>query len=191
MPSFLSLCTCCTLILWLQFSIPTSFNICFLLLYVTHTYIGILIGFSQRVYTISEAGLREPDEGHVLLIDVHAQNTADRDYEVLLRILTANSTATVEGQDVFKAGPHFDAVFGVRLSEDEPIQEIRELPNGSAVLRTPLLIQIVNDFIPEDEECFIIQLSSYGENNFTCNDDDVNEVDYFCFHTICIEDDDG
>ena len=56
---------------------------------------------------------------------------------------------------------------------------------------TLLSVNIINDFLVEEEECFTLQLFPHSsEDNFTCSDDNEDSEDYFCHHTICIQDDD-
>ena len=59
----------------------------------------------------------------------------------------------------------------------------------------PLTAFIRDDLRPENEECFTIRIlpvDVLGRRElFSCNDDDSGADNYFCEHTICIEDDDG
>ena len=52
---------------------------------------------------------------------------------------------------------------------------------------------IRNDFFIEEEECFTIGIFNQevpGGLQFTCSDG-IDATNFFCEHTICIEDDDG
>lgn len=121
-------------------------------------------------------------------VEIHVQNATDRDYVVRLLGLTAKSTASLDSF-VSSGSTNADVRFGERES-DGSIRAERIIYKGGKY--TNFHIMIVDDFISEDEECFTIQLlaSPLDEDNFTCSEDD-NEMDYFCFQTICIEDDDG
>ena len=59
----------------------------------------------------------------------------------------------------------------------------------------PLSTAIRNDFLSEAEECYSLRIFPIAipglREVFMCNDDDTNPTNYFCTHTICIQDDDG
>ena len=115
------------------------------------------------------------------------------EYELLFRVLETGN-ATVEAFDILFR-PDFDAQFGTRRSEEDPIEESRLLNIGTQELTTRTLI--INDVIPEDPlKCFEIRIMTPGTVTgvaFTCHEDeDVPEpTNFFCIHTICIQDDDG
>jgi hypothetical protein len=87
----------------------------------------------------------------------------------------------------------FDARFGNRENPDDPIIEtfILEKEMNSIV---PLRTTVINDFIPEEKECYsigIFPIDVPGRRElFECNDDADMADNYFCEHTICIENDD-
>ena len=158
-----------------------------------HT-IGIRIGFSQRKQTVSEAIIFTEDfvlrERLPLILDVHADMEADRDYTLRFRHIPnvdSSSAATVASFFTPFCSGH-DATFGA----DDRIEEIHIIPSGHIFPQSRVFVFIVNDFLPEEEECLTFDISpeSIGET-FTCKDDEDNPTDYFCLHTICIEDDDN
>ena len=117
------------------------------------------------------------------------------EYELLFRVQETGN-ATVEAFIILFRSD-FDAQFGTRESEEDPIEEIRLLNIGTQELT--IETHIINDVIPEDPlKCFEIRIMNPGISTvtggaFTCHEDeDVPEpTDFFCIHTICIQDDDG
>ena len=60
----------------------------------------------------------------------------------------------------------------------------------------PSLMTVVqNDSRPEELECYTINIITTDIEGvrelFTCNENESNSTDFFCDHTICINDDDG
>ena len=155
----------------------------------------MVIGFSQRRVTVSEASVEQGVDTFPLTINVTSLRTSEQEYRVLFRVLESSSTANVEAlNSVFSTD--FDAQFGIRELNGEPIEDERLLEAGNLQLRTILRASIVNDFRAEEEECFTIRILSPDQVGvrqiFQCNQDtDSSASNHFCFHTICIEDDDG
>ena len=147
-----------------------------------------MIGFTQRVQTVSENAVPGRDFSQ-LYIDVTAGRMADREYSITF-ILDQNNTAIVESLGlVFRAD--FDALFGVRVDPLEPLTVERILREGETMFFSPLLVNIRNDFLIEEEECFtinILNINLFSLETFMCNDE---AESHFCSHTICIEDNDG
>ena len=142
---------------------------------------------TQRRQIVSESDVL-PGDGFVRRqINVATLRQSEREYRMLYRLLSIG-TATVLA---FFMGFE-DARFGI--SDGDSIEQWDYLPPGQSVI-TPLITFIRNDFIIEEEECFSIQISPRDTPGFrelfTCNDDSTNSTNYFCQHTICIEDDDG
>ena len=113
--------------------------------------------------------------------------TSERDYEVHLRHVDNVGEATLEGLQPTTL--EFDALFAA----GDPLETIEILFAGSQQLQiTPF---IINDFRPEDRECFSLRLVVMDagpgvRRNFRCNEDGAGDG-FFCLHTICIIDDDG
>ena len=149
----------------------------------------MIIGFAQRRHTVSES---EGDDRFFIPINFASLRTSEIEYFVRFRIQTIGQTATVVG--IIVDNPDFDAAFGSRNSENELI-DVRSLPVGTRQLRQPLAVEIINDFTPEIQECFTVRflVEDYSgmHSNYQCNGDSVNTTNYFCEHTICIDDDDG
>ena len=89
--------------------------------------------------------------------------------------------------------PSYDALFGISYDPEDPLEDARVISPGETALRGEVIVNIRNDFVIEEEECFTIGI--FNEEvpdsvQFTCNDED-DATNFFCQHTICIEDDDG
>ena len=128
-----------------------------------------------------------------LQIDVATLRESEIEYQILYRVLSSG-TATVVSFS-FLTNANYDARFGA--IEGDPIEEIVSLLPGDNAVR-PLRTNIANDFIPENEECFSIQIipiEILGRRElFMCDFVDTSSTpprNFFCRHTICIEDDDG
>lgn len=135
----------------------------------------------------------------VLSLDVHALKLPELDYKLVFRHVQSSSTAIVESFTPPNFHTQFDARFGLRQEdpndEESPLEDIRVLWARNNDLKNPLLTAIVKDFIPEEEECYTIRILSPDtqtlRKTFACNEDFESPRDFFCLHTICIEDDDG
>ena len=123
--------------------------------------VDMIIGFHQRSQTIPESDV-------VLSLDVHSSILSELDYEVQFH--------NPKRKDIKK-----------RFSS--------KLYNGSFDLAIPLEVEVRNDSIFEPEECYTIAIINSGHvqhcESFTCNTDEDNKTDFFCLHTLCIEEDDG
>ena len=153
---------------------------------------GMIIGFTERIRTVSEGQVPGVDS-FLLQINVASLRPSEREYPMGFRLREASTNATIETQ--IPSSPVFDATFGLRENPDYPIEEHRNLAPGLLTVLPPLLTAIRNDFIPEDLECFTLSILPVGVSGylefFQCNEDGVGADNYFCQHTICIEDDDG
>ena len=155
----------------------------------------MVIGFSTRRVTVSE-GQVEGVDLFALTIDITSLRTSEQELRVLFRVQESSSTANVEAI-VQQFSTNFDAQFGTRSSPGDPIVDERLLEAGKLTLQTELNTFIRNDFRAEDEECYTIRVVSPDQGPgvrqiFDCYEDiDVNATNFFCQHTICIEDDDG
>ena len=128
-----------------------------------------------------------------LEIDVATLRASERVHRMLYRVLSSGTAAVVSF--AFFDNLDFDARFGV-VQADPIEQEDQLLPLRDFI--DPLITAIRNDFIPEDEECYSIQISPIDipglKELFSCDFVDTSStppMDFFCAHTICIEDDDG
>ena len=152
-----------------------------------------IVGFSQRRQTVSEADAPEA-AGFTITIPVNAVRPAETEINLLFHVVETLSTANVQAFTEFNSS--FDALFGVRESVDGLLEVQRILEIGQSVLSPPITTFIGNDFRFEEQECFTIQIlplviiGEFESEGFICNEDEVNAVDNFCFHTICIDDDD-
>lgn len=154
--------------------------------------VPLKIGFTQRIQTVSEADVPSGDDLSLLQIPVTADRISERDHRLVFHLLESSSTALVVDNNFPSAA--FDAIIGFRSSPESQITVYYDLRRGGSELPFPLRIFIRNDFLIEDEECFLIRLMSADVANsaqFTCNDDESGATNFFCEHTICIEDDDG
>ena len=151
----------------------------------------MMIGFSQRIQTVSE-GLVPGVDLFQHQIDVSAIRISEREHPMMFRLLESSSNATVEPFTT-QATNFFDALFGRRLQPGDPLEDHYDFLPGMNMLR--LLLYIRNDLVLEGDECFTIRLFPVdvaGHHElFSCDEDDVRADNYFCEHTICIEDDDG
>ena len=146
----------------------------------------MVIGFTERRRTVSES-----DDSLRLFINVITLRVSEREYRMLYRVLPSG-TATVVSFVNFNM-IDFDARFGA--SEADPIEQLDVLLPGQDFI-IPMPVQIINDIVPEDEECFSIQISPINipglRELFMCDFvDNTIPLNIFCEHTICIEDDDG
>ena len=152
----------------------------------------MIIGFTERIRTVSEG--QEPGvDLFQLEINLASARTAEREHPMIFRLQEPSTNATIE--TLIESSPVFDATFGLRANPDDPIEEARDLDPGSRTVRPPLQTAIRNDLMSEDTECYTIRVFPVDvpgrRELFECNEDVVGEDNYFCEHTICIEDDDG
>ena len=149
------------------------------------------IGFSQRTQTVPEDDGDFATDGYYVTIPIHSVGSERRDYPVLVRVTTTNNS-TVEGI-TSQFDPSYDALFGSRYNSYDPLEENFNLETGEVDFELSSFVQ--SDFVPEGLECFTLQLIGMDSPGFrdisVCNEDHTDSTDYFCRHTICIEDDDG
>ena len=153
----------------------------------------MIIGFTTRFRTASEGQVSGVDIFQ-LEINVTSVRTAEVEHPMVFRLQKSVTNATIDTHNrAFSS--HFDAIFGLRANPDDPIEETRELEPGLLTVQPPLLTNIRNDFIPEGKDCYTIRIFPIDvpgrRDLFTCNEDEVGADNYFCEHTICIEDDDS
>ena len=153
----------------------------------------MIIGFNQRSQTIPENFRGEIVTEFTLFITVSTQRTSERSHTIVFRYLEGSSTATVVPL-AEEGAVDFDARFGSRNESDDPITVRHILQVGESTI-VPLQTSIQNDLNPEKLECYTISIFKTDEigvrDLFECNEDDSNPTEFFCDHTICIENDDG
>ena len=152
----------------------------------------MIIGFTSRSQTVSEGDAPPGSDFNLLTIAVATERTSERIHTILFRHLESGSTAIVQNYFI-QRDPLFDALFG--NVDSDPLEEIYVLDPGSNVIPS-LVTEVLNDFRPEDDECytigiFITDITGAREFLFTCNGDDSMADNFFCLHTICITNDDG
>ena len=153
----------------------------------------MLIGFTERSRTVSEAMTVPGFDIFHLLIEVATLRTDRREHPMIFRILGASSSAIVEpiGGVV---DPLYDATFGTRVNIGGPIEEyfVLEALEDTIPPRTAF---IRDDRRPENEDCFTVRIFPVDVPGrpelFLCNEDGIGATNYFCETDICIEDDDG
>ena len=162
--------------------------------YIIHdeSLIVMVIGFTEERQYVSENQVPGVDE-FLVYIDLATLRVSEREHRMLFRLL-ASGAAYVVSFASFSA-TDFDARYGG--VEGDPIEEMDFLDPGEDMIR-PRRIAIVNDFIIENEECFTIQISPINipgiRELFICDFVDISTsppTNYYCEHTICIEDNDG
>ena len=120
-------------------------------------------------------------------IEVASERTSEIDYEVHFRHVQNFEHATLEGISQ-QTTAEFDALFG----SGNPLEETRLLTAGRQQLSVNAFI--IDDFKAEGLECFTLTIvvidTDIQYKNFRCNEFN-NAVDFFCLHTVCIEDNDG
>ena len=132
-------------------------------------------------------GEAQPEELISITVHVSTNKISELNYNVYFRYQDVISSAIVEplsSNDV-----EYDALFGEQLDSNEPIQELQEIRPGQN--STSIELMIFNDLIPEEEECFTLQIQAIDPSLMSppkCNE---NGDSFFCEHTICIIDDDG
>lgn len=151
----------------------------------------MIIGFSQRIQTVSEGMVH--DDFFFLPIDVVTQRTSEREQRIMVRHQETSSTATVESLESL-SDLNFDVLFGTTRHPGDFLEtRINLLPLRNAI--RPILTRIRNDFVIEDEECFTIRISPFDFSEqhefFSCNEDIDGANSYFCEHTVCIANDDS
>ena len=160
--------------------------------YLSLLFTVMLIGFTQRVRTVSESDVKEGEELFPINIDVATLRPADREYKMIFRLLSGG-TAIVEPVNNVQ-DESFDALFGNKVKPNGHIQEDFDLePLVSTI--PPRVVDIRDDFRPEDEECFTMRIFPVDvpgcRELFNCNEDDSDATNYFCETRICILDNDG
>ena len=149
----------------------------------------MIIGFSQRSQTVIEMST-------LLMLNVHSLRLSELDYEVRLRHLSSCSTASI-GKFMFPFSGPYDAYFGARKGSETNLNvsldalEISVVMFSGSPARIPTIV--TDDLLHEEDECYTIRILSPSiglHETYACNEDYDNPNDFFCLHTICIEDND-
>ena len=158
---------------------------------------AMIIGFAERRQSVYEAGdSLVPVLSFQISVHVRSMVESELNYNVSFEAPASNMgrTADVADSQATNLLDH-DALFGNINPTTGDLEIERLLISGILALQPPLMLTIVNDFIPEPLECFTIDIASpdvIGDRDiFECFDDDDNSDSFFCLHEICIEDDDG
>ena len=154
----------------------------------------MIIGFTERLRTVSESMAPPGEDTFSLPIGVAVFRTAEREHPMDFILQVSSTSAIVEpiGGDIDQL---YDALFGTRqYSNYDPIEEFVILESMDDTIQ-PLITFIRNDFRVEDQECFTIRvlpLDIPGRRElFACDEDVIGATNYFCLTKVCIEDDDG
>ena len=153
--------------------------------------LAMIIGFTSRSRTLSEGDAPPGSDFNRLFIDVATEMISERVHTIVFRHLESASTAIVQS-NVIQRNPLFDAIFG--NEDNDPLEErFPLLPEQSEI--PSRVTEVLNDFRPEDDECYTIGIFTTDETGarelFTCNNDEDMANNFFCLHTICITNDDG
>ena len=153
--------------------------------------LAMILGFSERRQTISEAEVQSWEEFINREIFITSLRTSEISHNVGVRSVIRGEPM-IEPVDGFSQNPRFDGLFGTR--EYNTINNLvffEELGVGTTI--TPVLqVTIRDDLIPEDEECFVLSIyqvnPEFSIENFLCN---MAGAQFLCIHEICITDNDG
>ena len=149
------------------------------------------IGFTSNFTRISEAqGTLTGQEEFPIELLITSPITSEISYSVPARVQEMRNATIIASNELGIINP-FDVAFGSR--RDGVIQRLTILVSGQ--VRITLLPTISNDINPEDNnKCFTLQIDKPDVGGvrviFEC-DAVVDGTRYYCFHTICIDDDDG
>ena len=150
-----------------------------------------VIGFTQRNQTISESDHEFQNDSMEFIISVPIMTTETFEIvrSITCRYQKSTSNAVVVNHPGFDK--YYDVIFGVFALEDTNglLEEWLLLQPGENF--TEMQVTIRDDLLPESQECFTIVIMTvvYGVELFTCNDSE-DATNYFCSHTICIDDND-
>ena len=159
---------------------------------ILYFHTDMIIGFTERIQRVSESNTKKGEDFFPIYIPVATLRLSERVHPIVF-CLQSGSTAIVEQRD-YQSNPILDAVFGSRAEPNAPLKVQFDLQSLVAVI-PPLLAEIRNDLITEEEECFTIRIFPVNVQGrrelFSCNEDDSGATNLHCETTICIEDDDG
>ena len=129
-------------------------------------------------------------------LDVRAMIISEKEFTVNFNLLSGSTNTEVQATNLVLKSP--DALFGTRESATAEISDTRILNVLETIVGTPSPLEatIIDDFRPEGEESFTIEIripDSYYRGNFECGKDAAipPPTGFFCRHTVYIVDDDG
>ena len=145
---------------------------------------------------MSESQAPPNSDRFMIPLDVRAMIISEKEFMVNFILLSASTNTEVQATNLVLKSP--DALFGTRESATAEITDTRTLKVLETIVGTPTPLDatIIDDFRPEGEESFTIEIripDSGDRDNFECTTDE--EVPppggFFCRHTIFIVDNDG
>ena len=158
--------------------------------------IDMVIGFSQRSQTVSESQAPPNSDRFDTSLDMRAMIISEKEFIVNFNLLSASTNTEVQAANQVLKSP--DALFGTRESATAEISDTRTLNVLETIVGTPtpLFATIIDDFRPEGEESFTIEIripDSDYRDYFECGKDAAipPPTGFFCRHTVYIVDDDG
>ena len=148
------------------------------------------IGFTSNFTRVSEADALPGQEEFSIELLIMSPITSEISYSVPARVQETRNATIIAADQIGRIRP-FDVAFGFR--QEGVIQRLTSLVSGQ--MQITLLPTISNDVNPEDNnKCFTLQIDKPDVCGvraiFEC-DAVVDGTRYYCFHTICIDDDDG
>ena len=141
----------------------------------------MIVGFTERSSTV-------PEVNFDYIIDVCAETGSERFYGFDFVVLNTSGNATVHG---VPSKEDADAKFGAPREDGYLVEENVLFPNETKLFKN-LRAKIFADNLNENIECFTILISSPPAEGlpdvFHCNQDHEGADNFFCHHTICIND---
>lgn len=162
--------------------------------YILFSFGGMTIGFTTRSQTVSE-GDAPPGDLFQVLIDIATLRTSEMDLGILFIISRSHGNpamVTVSSQLQDYSASEYDAIFHSEGFGHNPYDYLEYYilqPNQNTI--PSLMSFVINDIRSELQECYTIRISGffYYEYTIVCNSSE-DATEYFCYHTICIDDDD-
>ena len=160
---------------------------------------AMIIGFSQRRQTVSEADRTFiQDQSFPISVGVMSMITSEINYNISFEAFSGNmgqkaSVGDIQQKDILD----YDALFGEFNHSTGNLQVTSRMFSGSTFPNSPLTVTIINDFTPEPQECFTMGIGIVipdivrSRDVYKCFNEEEDVDTFFCLHEICIEDDDG
>ena len=139
--------------------------------------IDMVIGFSQRSQTVSESQAPPNSDSFMTPLDVRAMIISEKEFRVNFILLSASTNTEVQATNLVLNDSSPDALFGIRESATAEINGTRTLKVLETIVGTPTPLDatIIDDFRPEGEESFTIEIripDSGDRDNFVCTTDE-------------------